>query len=170
MTSVKLTALFLALLLAVSLAACGNPIRDVVIGKDPVITPTPDPEPDPTPDPEPAETESARRARLGVRRKRQDRFDDGRADAAVHDARLERLSDRTVEDVEDMLRAGVVEFRPAVPHLVRLEEDPVHAPFGVTHDTLLKRSSRISFATASTSSAVTAAMPFTSSSGSRTRP
>ena len=64
MTSVKLTALFLALLLAVSLAACGNPIRDVVIGKDPVITPTPDPEPDPTPDPEPAETESARRARL----------------------------------------------------------------------------------------------------------
>ena len=40
MTSVKLTALFLALLLAVSLAACGNPIRDVVIGKDPVITPS----------------------------------------------------------------------------------------------------------------------------------
>lgn len=66
MTSVKLTALFLALLLAVSLAACGNPIRDVVIGKDPVITPTPDPDPDPTPDPEPEpeETESARRARL----------------------------------------------------------------------------------------------------------
>lgn len=66
MTSVKLTALFLALLLAVSLAACGNPIRDVVIGKDPAITPTPDPEPDPTPDPEPEpeETESARRARL----------------------------------------------------------------------------------------------------------
>lgn len=66
MTSVKLTALFLALLLAVSLAACGNPIRDVVIGEDPVITPTPDPDPDPTPDPEPEpeETESARRARL----------------------------------------------------------------------------------------------------------
>ena len=64
MTSVKLTALFLALLLAVSLAACGNPIRDVVIGKDPVITPTPDPEPHPTPHPQPAGTQAPRPAPL----------------------------------------------------------------------------------------------------------
>ena len=63
--SIKASTLLAIVLAAViSLAACGNPIRDVVIGKDPVITPTPDPEPDPAPDPEPAETESARRARL----------------------------------------------------------------------------------------------------------
>ena len=64
MTSVKLTALFLALLLAVSLAACGNPIRDVVIGKDPVINPAPHPPPAPPPQPPPEENRYQRRARL----------------------------------------------------------------------------------------------------------
>ena len=67
MNRMKLTALFLALLLAVILAACGNPISEIVHGDTlPVQTPdTPDePTPEPEPEPEPEETEEECRARL----------------------------------------------------------------------------------------------------------
>ena len=65
MNRMKLTALFLALLLAVIFAACGNPISEIVHGDTPPVqTPdTPD-EPTPEPEPEPEETEEERRARL----------------------------------------------------------------------------------------------------------
>lgn len=68
MNRMKLTALFLALLLVVILAACGNPISEIVRGDTPPVqTPdTPD-EPTPEPEPEPEETEETEeecRARL----------------------------------------------------------------------------------------------------------
>ena len=65
MNRMKLTALFLALLLAVILAACGNPISEIVHGDTPPVqTPDAPDEPTPEPVPEPEETEEGRRARL----------------------------------------------------------------------------------------------------------
>lgn len=72
MNRMKLTALFLALLLAVLFTACGNPISDIVHESDPPVEEAPeapadgDDTPD-APDPsgqEPTETEEERRARL----------------------------------------------------------------------------------------------------------
>ena len=111
----------------------------------------------------------ASQPRLRIRRLRLNRFDYGRTDWTIHDSRLENLANLSVKDIEYMFRAHPFKCGVSVIDFSSLEEDAVHF-FGVTHETLLSVSSRISFATASTSAAVTASIPFTTSCGSRTSP
>ena len=99
-----------------------------------------------------------------------DAFDDARADQTVHHARLQRLPHLAVKYREHMLGPRAAKRGASVRiQLVRVEKYPVHC-FGMTQETDLFFSWSISLAISSTSSAVTAKMPATTSSGASILP